>query len=133
MSRVHIVAEEVAKLKRLMTDNTEIKELRAQITALSSSVKGKTLKITPEVSGREFDIVVDEVAELRAQIDSLSSLVTNVKGKTLKITPDVLGLPVKPVCGNCGNSGGSDHQQNCAIDINLCTLYNPMINRWIYT
>ena len=128
MSHVHIVAEEVAKLKRLMTDNTEIKELRAQIDSLSSLVtyvKGKTLKITPEVSGR-VDIVVDEVAELRAQIDSLSS---SVKGKTLKITPDVLGLPVKPVCGNCSNNAGGPPARACYMVISWSTVYNPTLTR----
>ena len=71
MSRVHIVLEEVAELKRSMAENAELKELREQVASISSSVKCKTLKITS----------------------------------------DILGLPVKPVCGNCSkNAGGpNDH------------------------
>ena len=50
-SSVNTVLEEVAELKRSMAKNTEFKELRSQINALTNSVKGKTLKITPEVLG----------------------------------------------------------------------------------
>ena len=50
-SSVNTVLEEVAELKRSMAENTEFKELRSQINALTNSVKGKTLKITPEVLG----------------------------------------------------------------------------------
>jgi hypothetical protein len=48
---VHTVLEEVAELKRSMAENTELKELRSQIAALNNSVKGKTLKITPDILG----------------------------------------------------------------------------------
>jgi hypothetical protein len=51
VSRVHIIREEIAELKRCMAENAEVNELRQQIAAVSSSVKGKTLKITPEVLG----------------------------------------------------------------------------------
>ena len=50
-SSVNTVLEEVAELKRSMAENTEFKELRSQINALTNSVKGKILKITPEVLG----------------------------------------------------------------------------------
>ena len=50
-SSVNTVLEEVAELKRSMAENTEFKELRSQINALTNSVKGKTLKITPDVLG----------------------------------------------------------------------------------
>ena len=50
-SSVNTVLEEVAELKRSMAKNTEFKELRSQINALTNSVKGKILKITPEVLG----------------------------------------------------------------------------------
>lgn len=92
MSHVHIVLEEVAELKRSMTDNTEIKELRAQIA-------------------------------------SLSSLVTSVKGKTLKITPEVLGLPVKPVCGNCSNNAGGPNYHACYMEITWSTAYTTPLTR----
>jgi hypothetical protein len=48
---VHTVLEEVAELKRSMAENTELKELRSQIATLNNSVKGKTLKITPDILG----------------------------------------------------------------------------------
>jgi len=51
VNRVHIVLEEVAELKRSMAENTGLKELREQFALLTSSVKGKTLKITPDVLG----------------------------------------------------------------------------------
>jgi hypothetical protein len=39
VNRVHIVLEEVAELKRSMTENTGLKELQEQFARLTSSVK----------------------------------------------------------------------------------------------
>ncbi len=89
MSHVHIVLEEVAELKRSMAENTGLKELREQFARLTSSVKGKTLKITP----------------------------------------DVLGLPVKPVCGNCSKNAGGLNDHACHMSIVWSTVYNPTLTR----
>jgi hypothetical protein len=83
------VLEEVAELKRSMAENTGLKELREQFARLTSSVKGKTLKITP----------------------------------------DVLGLPVKPVCGNCSKNAGGPNDHACHMSIVWSTVYNPTLTR----
>ncbi len=89
MNRVHIVLEEVAELKRSMAENTGLKELREQFARLTSSVKGKTLKITP----------------------------------------DVLGLPVKPICGNCSKNAGGPNDHACYMEITWSTEYTIPLTR----
>jgi hypothetical protein len=89
VSRVHIVLEEVAELKRSMAENAELKELREQFARLTSSVKGKTLKITS----------------------------------------DILGLPVKPVCGNCSKNAGGPNDHACYMEITWSTEYTSPLTR----
>jgi hypothetical protein len=83
------VLEEVAELKRSMAENTGLKELREQFARLTSSVKGKTLKITP----------------------------------------DVLGLPVKPICGNCSKNAGGPNDHACYMEITWSTEYTIPLTR----
>jgi len=71
--------------------------------------------------------VLEEVAALREQIVGISSSISSVKGKTLKITPEVLGLPVKPICGNCSKK--PEGPRACYIVISWSTQYNPTLTR----
>ena len=108
-----------------MAENTELKELRAQITSLRSASSVNT--VLEEVAELKRSMAENtELKELRSQIATMSN---SVKAKTLKITPDILGLPVKPVCRNCSKNAGGPNDHACYMEINWSTVYNPMVHR----
>ena len=108
-----------------MAENTELKELRAQITSLRSATSVYAQSV--EVAELKRSMVENtELKELRSQIATLNN---SVKAKTLKITPDILGLPVKPVCGNCSKNAGGPNDHACYMQITWSTVYNPTVHR----
>jgi hypothetical protein len=108
-----------------MAENTELKELRAQITSLRSATSVHT--VLEEVAELKRSMVENtELKELRSQIATLNN---SVKAKTLKITPDILGLPVKPVCGNCNKNAGGPNDHACYIEIAWSTTYSFPLTR----
>jgi len=108
-----------------MAENTELKELRAQITSLRSATSVYAQSV--EVAELKRSMVENtELKELRSQIATLNN---SVKHKTLKITPDILGLPVKPVCGNCNKNAGGPNDHACYMNIRWSTVYNPTLTR----
>ena len=108
-----------------MAENTELKELRAQITSLRSATSVHT--VLEEVAELKRSMAENtELKELRSQIATLNN---SVKHKTLKITPDILGLPVKPVCGNCNKNAGGPNDHACYIEIAWSTTYSFPVTR----